>query len=70
MENPGVFFVPKRSIRGWRRRWRTWKIERHQCSPISIAPESDVKRFHQRLSRLAEADQWPQGERLLLAEPC
>jgi len=60
MENPGVFFLRRQSIRGWRRRRRHWSIERDQGPPLRFSPESDRNLVHRRVSQLAGAPRWPE----------
>jgi hypothetical protein len=59
MDNPGVFFLRRQAIRGWRRRRRHWSIERDQGPPLKLSPESDRNLVHRRLSQLAKAQRWP-----------
>lgn len=62
MENPGVFFLRRQAIRGWKRRRNHWTIARDQGPALKLTPESDHQAFHRRLSQLAEGDRWPDGE--------
>lgn len=61
MENPGVFFLRRQSIRGWKRRRGHWTIQRDQGAALKLTPESDHQSVHRRMSQLAEAERWPDG---------
>jgi hypothetical protein len=55
MENPGVFFVPKRSIREITRSLRGWTVARPNGLVLRFKPARDHREFHHRMAALAEA---------------
>jgi hypothetical protein len=58
MQNPGVFFVPGRSIRCVQRRWGKWTVDRSDGPPIRFKPETDADRLDERFAELAQATPW------------
>lgn len=58
MENPGVFFVPKRSIYRIRRRRGTWRVERRQGPPLKFMPQEPRRQFQERIAKLAVDVGW------------
>jgi hypothetical protein len=64
MQNPGVFFVPQKSIRSATRRFHSWRIERSVGSKLKLRPEGDKPLFHRRFERLVATENWSGGERL------
>ncbi|MCH7990249.1 MAG: hypothetical protein IID46_14000 [Planctomycetes bacterium] len=60
MEDPGVFFVPRTAIRQIERRWNRWVIERRLSSRLIFKPQSDRKRFHDKMSELIATEHWKQ----------
>ena len=54
MQNPGVFFVPRESVRTIRRRRNTWTISRWRGSPLKLKPQDPANAsgagFHERMS--------------------
>jgi hypothetical protein len=58
MENPGVFFVPRRSIRQVQRRRQRWIIDRTPARPLKLTVESDRGDFQERLSDLFADTSW------------
>lgn len=58
MENPGVFFVPKKSILAMRRRRKHWLIERRQSPRLKLKPSANTGRFESRMAELAECRTW------------
>lgn len=53
MENPGVFFVPRRSIRDVRKRRRHWIVERIQGRSLRMTPDANRRTFHVRMGELS-----------------
>ncbi|MBW3543955.1 MAG: hypothetical protein KY476_27210, partial [Planctomycetes bacterium] len=58
MENPGAFFIPRRSIRRLQRRGRRWIIGRAEATSVRLRAEGDRRTFHERMCGLLEADRW------------
>jgi hypothetical protein len=58
MENPGVFFVPRRSIRQVQRRRQRWIIHRLPARPLKLTVESDRGYFQERLTGLFAETSW------------
>ncbi|HUG89311.1 MAG TPA: hypothetical protein VML55_00660 [Planctomycetaceae bacterium] len=58
MENPGVFFVPRRSIRHVVRRRQRWIIDRAQARPLKLTVASDGRHFQERMSDLFAEGSW------------
>jgi hypothetical protein len=58
MENPGVFFVPRRSIRQVRRRRQRWIIDRAPGRPLKLSVESDRRYFQERMADLFADGAW------------
>lgn len=58
MENPGVFFVPRKDIRQIDRKRQRWTIERRLGPHLTLKPHSDRKRFHQKMSELMTSENW------------
>ena len=58
MENPGVFFVPRRSIRQVHRRRQRWIIDRAHARPLKLTVESDQRHFQERMSDLFAETSW------------
>lgn len=58
MENPGVFFVPRRSIFRIVRRRGKWTIERRQGTPLKFKPHNDRRHFQAQMTQLAATDGW------------
>lgn len=58
MQNPGVFFIPRRSIRSATRRFDKWKIERVHATTVKFRPHTDAGRFHECFSLLFESESW------------
>lgn len=52
MENPGVFFVPRNSIRIISRRHHTWRLERWQGTPIMLKAIGNRLRLQMRIEAL------------------
>ena len=60
MEDPGAFFVPRTAICQIERRWNRWTIERRHSSRLTFKPQSDRKRFHDKMSELIATEPWKQ----------
>lgn len=60
MENPGVFFVPRQSVRAMTRRFNCWTIRRLDGSCVRLKPEQDTRLFHSKMYKLLESDSWRQ----------
>lgn len=60
MENPGVFFVPRKSMRAMTRRFGRWTIRRVDGSRLRLRPETDVRMFHSKMHKLIESESWQQ----------
>ena len=58
MQNPGVFFVAKSSIRIMQRRRRDWLIERHHRPNLKLKPSANRERFHTRMQEIADSQSW------------
>ena len=58
MQNPGVFFVPRKSIRTVERKRLHWKIDRNHGSSLRLKPAADRGQFHQRMAALLASDDW------------
>lgn len=58
MENPGVFFVSRQSVRTIARRWNGWVIHRKQGAPLRMRPESNGRVFHARMADLIASEPW------------
>lgn len=58
MQNPGVFFVPKKSIRIVIRKRGYWKIERLQGTPLKLKPVGNRQRFDDRMSEVVTSERW------------
>jgi len=58
MENPGVFFVPRRSVRAMTRRFGRWTIRRIDGSRVRLKPETDAGLFHPKMYQLMESESW------------
>ncbi|MGH7202308.1 MAG: hypothetical protein ACREJB_17015, partial [Planctomycetaceae bacterium] len=58
MANPGVFFVPRRSIRAIAGGRFGWRIERIGGATFRFKPQETRRQFHARLSHLAEFPMW------------
>lgn len=56
MQNPGAFFVARRTIRAVRRRLGRWSIERRQGTPLRLKPAGNSRVFHARMSELVGSD--------------
>ena len=62
MQNPGVFFVPRKSIRSAVRRFNCWRIDRCLGSMLKLRPDSEKHQFHQRFAELLAAERWSVAE--------
>ena len=58
MQNPGVFFVSRKSIHGATRRFHVWRIDRRHASPVRIRPDAEKPQFHRRLASLFNSERW------------
>ncbi len=58
MQNPGVFFVPRKSIRTAVRRFRGWRIDRSHGGRLKLRPEINKVQFHRQFARLFAAENW------------
>ena len=58
MQNPGVFFVPKKAIRIVSRKRRSWRIERFHRPPLKLKPIARCSHFHGRMIDLLACDTW------------
>lgn len=58
MENPGVFFISRKSVRTIARRWNAWIIRRKQGAPLRLRPESNARVFHTRMADLVASEPW------------
>lgn len=58
MQNPGVFFIPRRTIRSARRLFDRWRIDRVHATTVRFRPYTDRDRFHERFEKLLECDNW------------
>ena len=58
MQDPGTFYVPRRAIRGVRRRRHRWMIERVQATPLKLWAEGDRPLFHREMRELLESPVW------------
>lgn len=57
MDDPGTFFIPRRSIRIIRRTWRGWTIDCHDRKPIWFRP-TEPAAFIDRLRHAACRSSW------------
>ena len=55
MQNPGVFFLPRRSIQKIRWTLWGWTILRHNSLALRLKPTLDRGRFHERMTAWAAA---------------
>jgi hypothetical protein len=58
MQNPGVFFVPNRSIRLIRRKRMQWRIDRVTGPPLRINPVDEKRIFQQKMTEFVSARAW------------
>jgi len=58
LENPGAFYVPRKSIRRLKRRRRRWIIERRFGSALRLTPEHDGGRLDHELNDLISREPW------------
>lgn len=58
MHDPGVFFVPRRSIRCVRRRRHRWTIERAHAASLKVRAEGDRALFHRQMAELLQSPMW------------
>lgn len=58
MQNPGVFFVPQKSIRLVIRKRSHWRIERLQGQTLKLTPIGNRQRFHDRMNELVASERW------------
>jgi hypothetical protein len=63
MENPGVFFVPRQSVRAMTRRFSRWTIQRVDGSRVRLKPETDARLFHPKMYKLLKSESWQQVAR-------
>lgn len=57
MEHPGVFFLPRESIRSITRRRNRWTIARQHGMPCRLSPETAATQFHDRMDHISR--HWP-----------
>lgn len=57
MEHPGVFFIPRESIRSISRRRSRWTIIRQHGVPCRLSPETAARQLHDRMDHIAR--NWP-----------
>ena len=58
MDNPGVFFIPRRCVRSVRRRRNAWTIERVHAVPVRFKPEQGSRVFRHRMQHLSDSEPW------------
>jgi len=58
MQNPGVFFIPRGSIRRAGRRWNRWRIDRTEGFSMKFSPIRDRRSFHVRVAECVESGSW------------
>lgn len=58
MQNPGVFFIPRRLIRSASRLFDRWRIDRYHATTVRFRPHTDRERFHERFSALLACENW------------
>jgi len=58
MQNPGVFFVPNRSIRLIRRQRTQWRIDRTAGPPLKLNPVDGKKSFQRKMAELVHSRAW------------
>ncbi|MGE3314152.1 MAG: hypothetical protein AB7O26_03475 [Planctomycetaceae bacterium] len=58
MQNPGVFFIPRRLIRSATRRFDRWRIDRYHATTVKLRPRTDGARFHDRFAELLACSNW------------
>ena len=58
MEDPGVFYIPRRTIRSLRRRRHTWTVERALATPLKFRAEGDRALFHRQMTELLRSPLW------------
>ncbi len=58
LENPGVFFVPLKSIQLVEQNWKSWTIHRIHGSAIKLKPVTDTRLFHNRMAELIGLNSW------------
>jgi hypothetical protein len=58
MQNPGVFFIPRRLIRSASRLFDRWRIDRYHATTVKFRPHTDGERFHERFAELLACDNW------------
>ena len=58
IDNPGAFFIPRKAIRRFARRWRRWEIQRQFGTPLRLRAETDPDEFDTQLEGLLNRDPW------------
>lgn len=58
LENPGAFFVPRKSIRRLKRRRGRWIIERRVGRKLKLRPEHDNGQLGEEMFQLLQQDVW------------
>ena len=61
MRHPGIFFLPRTSIRRASRRFNSWWIERRESTTVRLWPFAEKRQFHRRLEELFASDVWTPG---------